>query len=402
MQAESLGLRLRQAELDGRLLAMTAALVGIALVLDRASDGVFLSARNLYNLALQTSVVGVMATGMVLVIVARHIDLSVGSVLGFTGMAVATLQAEVLPPGAGWGWPLSVAAGLALGAAIGLWQGYWVAYRGVPAFVVTLAGLLIFRGGAWLLTDGRTVAPLSADFQVLGGGLRGSIGATWSWILGGLAIATTLALQWRGRRERRRHGFAARPLWADLGRVALASLLVVGFVGVMNAYTLPRSEVARGVPVPVLILIAVGIAMTLLTRATRFGRYVFAIGGNPEAALLAGIDVRRVTLGVFAAMGLLAAVAGVITSARLGAGTNSMGTLAELGVIAAAVIGGTSLAGGVGSVGGAILGALLMQSLENGMVLLGVSSALRQVLIGVVLILAVWVDSSYRRRRAVA
>jgi D-xylose transport system permease protein len=373
MQAESLGLRLRQAELDGRLLAMTAALVGIALVLDRASDGVFLSARNLYILALQTSVVGVMATGMVLVIVARHIDLSVGSVLGFTGMAVATLQAEVLPPGAGWGWPLSVAAGLALGAAIGLWQGYWVAYRGVPAFVVTLAGLL-----------------------------RGSIGATWSWILGGLAIATTLALQWRGRRERRRHGFAARPLWADLGRVALASLLVVGFVGVMNAYTLPRSEVARGVPVPVLILIAVGIAMTLLTRATRFGRYVFAIGGNPEAALLAGIDVRRVTLGVFAAMGLLAAVAGVITSARLGAGTNSMGTLAELSVIAAAVIGGTSLAGGVGSVGGAILGALLMQSLENGMVLLGVSSALRQVLIGVVLILAVWVDSSYRRRRAVA
>jgi D-xylose transport system permease protein len=384
------------------MLAMVGSLVAIGLALDLASGGLFLSARNLYNLAVQSSVVGVMATGMVLVIVARHIDLSVGSVLGFSGMLIATLQAELLPARAAFGWPLSLAAGLAVGAAIGAWQGYWVAYRGVPAFVVTLAGLLVFRGGAWLLTDGRTVAPLDPTYELLGGGVRGSIGATWSWILGAATIAAVAGLQLRARLERRRHGFSTRPLWVEAGRLLVWTGLIVAFVGVMNAYTRPRSDIARGIPVPVLILIVVVVAMTALARVTRFGRYVFAIGGNPEAAVLAGIDVRRVTLGVFTLMGLLGAIAAVITTARLGAGTNSMGTLAELSVIAAAVIGGTSLSGGVGSVTGAILGAVIMQSLDNGMVLLGVSSAVRQVLIGLVLIVAVWLDSAYGRRRSAA
>jgi D-xylose transport system permease protein len=170
------------------------------------------------------------------------------------------------------------------------------------------------------------------------------------------------------------------------------------FVSVMNAHTLPRSDVARGIPIPVLVMIAVAACVHLLARSTRFGRHVYAIGGNPEAAALAGIDVRRVTLGIFALMGALAAVAAVLTAARLGAGTNSMGTLAELAVIAAAVIGGTSLAGGVGSVPGALLGAVIMQSLENGMVLLGVSSAIRQVAIGGLLLLAVWLDTVWSRR----
>jgi D-xylose transport system permease protein len=393
---------LHEAEADGRMLAMVGALVAIGIILDLASGGVFLSARNLYNLAVQSSVVGVMATGMVLVIVARHIDLSVGSVLGFTGMLIAALQVEWLPQRGPWAWPVSVAAGLAAGALIGAWQGYWVAYRGVPAFVVTLAGLLVFRGGAWLVTDGRTVAPLDPTYELLGGGLRGSIGAGWSWMLGATAVAALAALQVRGRRERRRHGFAPRPLWVEAARLGLWTGLIVAFVSVMNAYTRPQSDVARGVPVPVLILIAVVVAMSALARVTRFGRYVFALGGSPEAAALAGIDVRRVTLGVFTLMGLLCAVAAVLTTARLGAGASSMGTLAELSVIAAAVIGGTSLSGGVGSVAGAILGAVIMQSLDNGMVLLDVSSALRQVLIGLVLIVAVWADSVYGRRRSAA
>lgn len=395
----SLAQRLREAELDPRLLGMGIALVAIWTVLDATTGGVFLSARNLYNLAVQSSVVGIMATGMVFVIVARHIDLSVGSVLGFTGMAMAVMQTEWLPADAGWNWPVSLAAGIALGTAIGAWQGWWVAYRGVPAFVVTLAGLLMFRGGAYLLTDGRTVAPLHATFQLIGGGLEGSIGTTWSFLLGALAILATLASRALRRRSRRRHGFAPLPLWAEVGRCAVAVVIIAGFVMVMNAYTRPRSEVGRGVPIPVLILIATALAMTLLSRTTRFGRYVFAMGGNPEAAALSGVDVKRVTVGVFAWMGGLAALAGAVTTARLAAGTNSMGTLAELSTIAAAVIGGTSLAGGVGSVPGAILGAVIMQSLENGMVLLGVSSALRQVLIGAVLIGAVWLDSAMRRRR---
>ena len=389
----------RGIEIDTRLLAMWGALFAIWGVLHVASDGVFLSARNLYNLAVQSSVVGVMATGMVLVIVARHIDLSVGSVLGFAGMAIATLQVEVLSPESGWSWPLSVACGLLLGTAIGCWQGYWVAYRGLPAFVVTLAGLLIFRGGAYLLTDGQTIAPLDQTFQRLGGGLEGSIGAAWSWGLGALAVASLLASRVGARRSQRRHGFAQRSLWAE-GAVVLAwSLAILAFVAVMSAYTQPRTDIGRGIPLPVLILIAVVVCMTALARRTRFGRYVFAIGGNPEAAELSGIDTRRVTLGVFAIMGLLCGIAAVITTARLGAGTNSMGTLAELQVIAAAVIGGTSLAGGRGTVAGALLGAVIMQSLDNGMVLLGVSSPVRQVAIGLVLIAAVWSDAAFSRRR---
>jgi D-xylose transport system permease protein len=390
---------LAAAELDARMLGMGAALVVIWISLDLATQGVFLSARNLYNLAIQSSVVGVMATGMVLVIVARHIDLSVGSVLGFTGMAIATLQAEVFPAGAGWNWPSTVALGLALGAAIGAWQGYWVAYRGLPAFVVTLAGLLMFRGGAFLLTDGRTVAPLDATYQLLGGGLRGSIGATASFWLGVAGIAIVVVLVVRARSLRRRHGVPSKPVWADAALTAFWSLLIVAFVWVMNSHTRPRTDIARGIPVPVLILIAVTVFMAVLARATRFGRYVFAMGGNPEAAALSGIDVRRVTLGVFVLMGVLCAIAAVITTARLNAGTNSMGTLAELSVIAAAVIGGTSLTGGVGSIAGAVLGAVIMQSLENGMVLLGVSSALRQIAIGLILIAAIWIDSIYRARR---
>ncbi len=379
------------------MLGMILAVAGIWLGLDVASDGLFLAPRNLYNLAVQSSVVGVMASGMVLVITARHIDLSVGSLLGFTGMLVAFLQAE-----SAWSWPLAAAAGVAVGAAFGGLQGWWVAYRGVPAFVVTLGGLLVFRGAAYLVADGRTVTPLAPGFGVVGGGIEGSIGATASWLLAAIAVASVVGLTLRARSTRTRHGFEPRPAWADALRAAGAACAIVAFVAVMNAHTQPRSDVARGIPVPVLIWIGSGLAMAVSFRSTRFGRYVAAIGGNPDAAVRAGINVRRVIVGVFAAMGALAAVGAVITTARLGAGTNSMGTLAELSVIAAAVIGGTSLAGGRGSIAGAVLGAVLMQSLENGMVLLGVSSAVRQIAIGGVLVLAVWIDVATRRRRDLA
>lgn len=379
---------------------MAGALAAIWIGLDLASDGVFLSPRNLYNLAVQSSVVGIMACGMVLVITARHIDLSVGSVLGFTGMLVAAMQAEWLPVDAAWSWPVATAAGLATGALVGLWQGWWVAYRRVPAFVVTLAGLLVFRGAAYLVTDGRTVAPLASGFQVLGGGLRGSIGAGASWVLGALTLAVVALRIQRRRTDRARHGFAPPPARRDAAALLAWTAGVVGFVAVMNAYEQPRTGVARGVPVPVLLWIATAVFTAWMLRATRFGRYVFAVGGNAEAAALAGIDVRRVTLRVFVWMGALAALGSVITTARLGAGANSMGTLAELSVIAAAVIGGTSLAGGRGSIPGAILGALIMQSLENGMLLLGVSSAVRQIAIGLVLLAAVWIDTTARREEA--
>jgi len=395
------GLRkmLRASEIDTRMIAMVVVLIAIWLGLHLLTDGLFLTARNLYNLAVQSSVVGIMATGMVLIIVARHIDLSVGAVMGFTGMVIAWLQVDVFPLGVAWNWPTTILLGLLLGGLIGAWQGYWVVYRAIPAFVVTLAGLLMFRGFAFLVTDGRTVAPMDPTYQLLGGGIHGSIGATWSWVFGVLAIAVVAFLTWRHRHSRLKHGFPTKPIAMELTLLAIWATLIVGFVLVMNSYYKPRTEIPRGIPVPVLILIVVVLAMSLLSRITSFGRYVFAMGGNPRAAELSGINVKRTTLLIFVLMGVLCGIAAVITTARLNAGANSMGMLAELSVIAAAVIGGTSLAGGVGSIAGAILGAVIMQSLENGMVLMGVSSAMRQVVIGLVLLLAVWVDTLYKKSR---
>src|SRR4051794_2107982 len=194
-------------EIDTRLLAMAVALVVIWVGLDLLTGGIFLTSRNLWNLSVQTSVVGIMATGMVLVIVARHIDLSVGSVLGFVGMFMAVLQVESFPIGSGWGWALALLLGVAMGAAIGAFQGWWVAYRAVPAFIVTLGGLLIFRGLAWWITEGRTVAPMDPTFQLLGGGLDGSIGAFWSWVVGLAFIAAVLVKAVRTRRRRTCYNF---------------------------------------------------------------------------------------------------------------------------------------------------------------------------------------------------
>jgi len=386
-------------EVDTRMLSMIGALLVIWIILNLLTDGIFFTSRNLYNLAVQSSVVGIMATGMVLVIVARHIDLSVGSLMGFTGMAIAYLQVHVFTLGAGWNWPLTVVCGLVLGALVGLWQGWWVAYRGVPAFVVTLGGLLVFRGGAYLVTNGRTVAPMDKTYQLLGGGIDGSIGATGSWVFGGICIILMIFGTYRNRVRRQKYGFKPKARWAEIAILLVGIGLVCGFVMVMNSYYKPRTEIPRGIPIPVLILIGVVALMTLLARVTKFGRYVFAIGGNPEAAELSGINVQRVTMFIFMVMGVLCGVAAVITTARLNAGANSMGTMAELNVIAAAVIGGTSLAGGVGTIAGAILGAVIMQSLESGMVLMGVTSAMRQVVIGLVLIMAVWFDVMYNKNK---
>lgn len=386
-------------EIDTRMLAMIGALIVIWVVLTILTDGIFFTSRNLYNLAVQSSVVGIMATGMVLVIVARHIDLSVGSLMGFTGMVIAYLQVHVFTLGAAWNWPLTVLCGLLLGALVGLWQGWWVAYRGVPAFVVTLGGLLVFRGGAYLVTDGRTVAPMDKTYQLLGGGIDGSIGATWSWIFGLVCIGLMILGTLRGRIRRKKYGFKPKARWAELVLLLIGIGVVCAFVMVMNSYYKPRTEIPRGIPVPVLILIGVVVIMTMLAKITKFGRYVFAIGGNPEAAELSGIHVQQVTMFIFMVMGILCGIAAVITTARLNAGANSMGTMAELNVIAAAVIGGTSLAGGVGSILGAILGAVVMQSLESGMVLMGVTSAMRQVVIGLVLIAAVWFDVIYNKNK---
>ncbi|MEL7302178.1 MAG: sugar ABC transporter permease [Pseudomonadota bacterium] len=416
---------LRQTEIDSRLVGMVAALVLIWVgfhVYGAVANGfgAFLTPRNLWNLSVQTASIGIMATGMVFVIVTRHIDLSVGSVLGVCAMSMAIVQVWILPELIGIGhpliWMIAVAAGLIVGTLIGALHGYLIAYRGIPAFIVTLGGLLVWRGVAFLLARGETISPVDPTFALLGGGPYGAIGAIGSWVIGAIACVGIIAMIVFGRRQRERFQFPQRPIWAEFLLGGIGCGAVIGFVLLVNSYPWPRGIVrqyaertgievpdgglfiSHGFAIPVLILICVAIAMTFLATRTQFGRYVFAIGGNPEAAELAGINTRWVTLKIFALMGLLCGLSAAVASARLNSATNALGTLDELYVIAAAVIGGTSLAGGIGTIYGAVLGALVMQSLQTGMVLIGFDAAIQQVVVGSVLVFAVWVDQVYRRR----
>jgi D-xylose transport system permease protein len=409
--------------IDVRLLGMVIALAILWIAFNVLSDGRFLSPRNLWNLSVQSAAVAVMTTGMVLIIVSRNIDLSIGSILGFTAMIVGLLQAEWIPdvlglplnaPGT---WVVVVILGILVGASIGGLQGFVIAFIGVPSFVVTLGGLLIWRGAAFALASGRTIAPLDPVYQLLGGGPQGSIGATLSWVVGGIAIVALAIGLVLNRRRRRRYGFPVRPVWADVAIGVVGSLIVAVAVSIANAYPWPPAlaeeyAIENGIPIPpgglviptgianpVLIAIGIAVFMTFIATRRRFGRYVYSIGGNPEAAVLAGIDTRRTIMKTFILMGALSSLAAVIITARLNASTLALGTGAELQVIAAAVIGGTSLAGGIGTIAGGVLGAVIMQSLSTGMTLIGVDNAQQDMVAGVVLIVAVGFDAWLRRRR---
>jgi len=384
---------LRRASIDWRMVLMATVLVVIALTFNAMSNGIFLSPENLYNIAQQTAVVGILATVMVLIIVARHIDLSVGSVLGFVGVLIATLMYSF-----DWAWPAAALAGLAAAILVGMYQGYLTAVVGVPSFVVTLGGLMSFRGAAFLVADGRTQPITNAFFLRLGGGYDGAIGATASWVLGLLMCLALVGWKIGQRRARQAYGVPTNAWWVDTLMTAVPIAIVVAFVAAMNAYQIPNKATPQGIPIPVLIWIAVALFVSFLVHRTRFGRYVFAMGGNPDAAALVGIPVRRVMLLLFALLAALTTIAAIVSIARLNAGTNSLGTNMELLVIAATVIGGTALAGGSGSILGSVLGALIMQSIDSGMLLLDVPIGWRYVIIGQVLIVAVVFDVIYRKR----
>ncbi|WP_044828277.1 sugar ABC transporter permease [Thalassospira sp. HJ] len=411
---------LSKMEVDRRLVGLAVVLLIIWVGFDIASGGRFITPRNIFNLSVQTASVAVMACGMVLIIVTRHIDLSVGAVLGVLAMIMGIVQTDFLPQFLDYNhpltWVLTLAVGIVIGAAIGGIQGVAVGYLGVPAFIVTLGGLLVWRGAAWWVTQGRTVAPLDQNFILLGGGIEGTIGATWSWIVALLAI---LAIAYAAIMERRRRlsfEFPVKPVWAEYTNTIIKAGLVLVVITTLNAYHLPTRaaerllenkgipvtpenlEIAHGIPIPLLIVALVAIILTIVVKRTRFGRYVFAIGGNPQAAELAGINVKRMTVAVFALMGVLCAISAAISSARLQSAGNDLGTLDELRVIAAVVIGGTSLAGGLGTIYGALIGALVMQSLQSGMALLGVDTSLQSIVIGLVLVLAVFSDKYFHRR----
>jgi D-xylose transport system permease protein len=413
---------LRAAGVDLRLLGMFLVLGVIWIGFHIVSDGGFITPRNLWNLSVQSSSIGIMATGMVLIIVARNIDLSVGAILGFVGYSMAMMQTIWIPLSLGfgleqpWAWVVTVAFGIVLGALLGLIQGFIVAYLGVPSFIVTLGGLLVWRGLIFQYVQGQTLAPLDSTFRLLGGGPLGSVGEQLSWVIGALVCVAIVYALITNRRRRKRYGFAMRPIVAEvaIGIVACGAVLLA--VATANSYYWPENLAndfaeANGIPIPegglliptgianpVLILLGVGAVMTYIATRRRFGRNVYAIGGNPDAALLSGINVKRTIMYTFGLMGLLAAVSAVVQTARLNAAVTGLGVSNELDVISAAVIGGTSFAGGIGTIPGAILGAVVMQSLRSGMLLLNVDSPVQDIVVGIVLVAAVGVDSYLRRR----
>ncbi len=409
---------LSSTEIDTRLLGTVLSIAAIWLAFNIMSGGDFLTARNLWNLSVQSTSIAVMATGMVLIIVSRNIDLSVGSLLGFLGYAMALVQTDGIFAFFGihvtigglsdksYVWVIAIAFGLLLGALAGSIQGFIVAYVGVPAFIVTLGGYLVWRGAIFRMgsKQGQTLAPLNETFQLLGGGSKGALGDWKSWLLAVIACAGIVLSLYLARRGRRRYDLAVRPMWAEVALgVAGCAAVLLGVGLVANAYTSPVTHEATGVAYPVVILIGVTLVMSYLAKRRRFGRYVFAYGGNPEAAELGGINTRRTVMLTFVLMGVLCAVSAAIQTARLNAAVTGLGVQNELDVIAAAVIGGTSFAGGIGTITGAVLGAIIMQSLRSGMVLLKIDSPSQDIVVGVVLVTAVAIDSALRQgRRTVA
>jgi D-xylose transport system permease protein len=341
--------------------------------------GLFLHPVNLANLLKQMSVTGVLAVGMLLVIVARQIDLSVGSVVGLAGGIAAMTQ--------GWGLIPSMGLAIAIGLITGALHGVLAAYGNIPAFIVTLGGLLTWRGVILYLSKGETIPVRLPLFRSLGVSLlQPTLGLA-------LAIAAIVAVIWltlRRNRARRRHGLPVSSAAATAARIVVPSVLIAVFIYAMNRQ--------GGVPVPVIVLLGVALVGAFLTQSTTFGRYLYAIGSNPDAARLSGINEKRYILAAFCALGALVGVASILHTGRVGSASPDAGTLMELDAIAACVIGGTSLMGGRGTVAGAMLGALIMASLDNGMSLISVENATQYIIKGAVLVAAVGFDMMGRKK----
>jgi D-xylose transport system permease protein len=415
---ELFGDALRATELDLRLLGMIVTLIAIEIGFGLYTGGEILKPVNLLTFATQAVQIAIIATGMVLVIVSRNIDLSVGSVLGVVAMTYAVLMHEVFPTTIGvntpYGWILALAIGMALGSVLGAIQGFLIAYADIPSFVVTLGGLLAFRGLVYDISGGSTQAPDDSQFVVLGGSAQGSLGGPMSWVFGAIVIVVILGYLAYNRRQRRRFDFPLRPMWAEVLVGAVSCLVVVGGVMIANSYHWPEGLVRlyasqhgldptglvieAGIPWPAVILLGVTVVMTFLATKQKFGRYVYAIGGNPEAAELGGINTRWTIMKIYILMGLLCAISAAISSAQINGATNDLGNGYELLVISAAVIGGTSFAGGVGTIPGAVLGAVVIYALRYNLQYIGLPSNNQDIIIAMVLILAVAFDTYSRRR----
>ncbi|MFF7211968.1 multiple monosaccharide ABC transporter permease [Streptomyces sp. NPDC008238] len=371
---------------NARQFGMIATLVAIVLLFQIWTGGLTLTSGNLIAVVSQYSYILILAIGMLMVIVAGHIDLSVGSVAAFTGIVVAkTMQEHSLP------WPLGILLGLLVGAAIGAWQGFWVAYVGVPAFIVTLAGMLLFRGGNQYIGNADTV-PVPTGFRDIGAGFLPEVGPDTGYnnltlLLGLLACAGVVWREWQARQTRRAMDADTAPLWVT----GIRLVVMVGII-IFTTLRFAGGRVGTSFPISGIILIALVLAYSYYTRNTIGGRHIYAVGGNSRAAELSGVKLRRVNFLVMMNMSVLAALAGMIFVARSAASGPQDGLSWELDAIAAVFIGGAAVSGGLGTISGSIVGGLVMALLNNGLQLEGVGSDMVQIIKGLVLLLAVAFD----------
>lgn len=358
-----------------KIVTLLFAVVVIWVFFNQMSDG-YLTPRNFSNLLRQMAITGMLASGMVFIIIAGEIDLSVGALLGLLGGVGAYMDYYLHLPM----W-MTIATVIVLGILIGLWNGYMVAFARVPSFIVTLSGFLAFRGILLGITKGTTIPLESAGLVSIG---QGYLPIMLGNLVGVVIFVMLAFLAFKTRAGRSQHGLAIAPLWQDVAKLVAVAAMIAGFVFTLNAY--------EGIPVPVLVTLIILGVFSFMANKMVFGRRIYSIGSNLEATRLSGVNVRAVKLIVFGIMGLMCAFAGLTTTARLAAASPSAGNLGELDAIASCYIGGASSRGGVGTVYGALIGALIMASLDNGMSMLGVDSFWQMIVKGSILLLAVWVD----------
>ncbi|MBQ4061360.1 MAG: sugar ABC transporter permease [Christensenellaceae bacterium] len=375
-----------------RQLIMMVVLVLICLGFSALTGGTFTAPRNLSNLCLQASATGVAAIGIVWILVAGHIDLSIGSFVGFMGALAGMLMVNK-----GWGAVETMAVVLVSGAILGAWQGYWIAYRRIPAFIVTLAGMQMFRGGCLMATGGVTLSPMGDIYKAVGQGYLPGIFATekgfvdTAIIVAAILCVVLVFSELSSIRSRKKYNLEVAPMWFIIIKMAITCVIVM-FVG----YFLSKH---MGLPIAVIVMGVLAVLFSFISSNTRFGRYVYAIGGNKEAAMLSGVNIKKTTFLIYVVMGLMCSISSIIYTARLNAATAAAGTGMEMDAIASAIIGGTSTMGGEGSVFGAIIGAFIMSSIDNGMSIMNLPPQVQYIVKGLVLLLAVWLDVSTKKNR---
>ncbi|MET3637805.1 MULTISPECIES: multiple monosaccharide ABC transporter permease [Curtobacterium] len=376
-----------------RQIGLFIALIVIVIFFQVATNGITLAPINVSNIIVQNSYILILAIGMVMVIIAGHIDLSVGSVVAFSGAMAGVMITQ-------WGlpWPVAALLCLVVGALVGAWQGFWIAYFGIPAFIVTLAGMLAFRGATQIVLQNQQISPFPEGFRSLGSGFLPSFGTTGyeplTMILGIAAAAVMVISAFRGRITRRKYQLESEPFAWFIVKTAFGAALVVYVALLLASY--------NGTPIVLVVLGLLVVVYSVVMRSSVFGRHVYAIGGNALAAQLSGVKTKRVTFLLFVNMGVIAALAGVVFTGQLNLAAPGAGNGFELDAIAAVFIGGAAVTGGIGTVPGAIVGGLIIGILNNGMSILGVGTEYQSLIKGLVLLAAVAFDVFNKRRAASA